>query len=373
MIGRAQLIKPNCAPELIKGFINDRIRTVCNRKVDWSGMYRHSVLFVPRPYNAGTITFNYGSDVITGTSTAWPVNDVVNTVISAGVRQRGINDVIPGDMSNITPDTLLLIDVDGPNPEIVTPIKTSPTSFRANFLYNHNPNCTVTCSSMAGRQLRTTYTRPIYNVTSVKSATEATIDIRYFGEAVTNSTYRMVKIYFSMDPGVKYISSMRDKQTGYPIKTGVQQAYLNYMDPQRSATGPPILLADMGPLPSGNMGYELYPQANEDRQLDFDCFVQPDEMVNNGDRPPFFINPSMIMFGVYADMLRNRVMTAGAQDPYYDPSTANSYEMKFEKELDAAMTADASKTQSSYSWGYDAFGIGGANWRQSHSPFDYNW
>lgn len=361
------MVKPNSSSELVKLFINQRLNTVSDRKVNWSGLYKQGVIYMNAPYTEGAITFNFASDTITGTATAWPISDIVNTVIAQGVPQPGERWIVPGSMANIGVTTQILVD-GSETPEIITPLETTPTSFRAIFNYTHNPNCTLTVSSLTGCQLKTSISAPIFTVTSVRDVDSLTIDSAYFGEAVVLASYSITKFYVEMDPGVKCIMGAQDKQDGYPMRVQTPRAQLDVWDPQRTATGQPLHLCDMGPMPSGNIGYEVWPPTQTDRQIIYECYTQPTPLVRDTDRPPPFMNPSMLLYGVYADLLRTRIPTNGdGVDPWYDPATANFYEKKFESDLAAAMNADGSKTQTQFTWDQDYLGVGGgANWFQSH-------
>lgn len=365
LTGSCLQVKPNAPEPLIKDFLNQRLRTISDRKTNWSGLYTQGVIYLPNPYSTGEVAFTQGSNVVTGTSTAWPVADLVNTVLANGVTQQGPIWVQPGSMDNITCSTVLLIDGAG-TPEIVTPIQTTPTAFLANFTNTHNSNCTVTCSSLTSCQLRTSITAPIFTVTSVASTTSLTIDSTFWGSSISDNSYSITKIYVEMEPRVKRILGAQDKRDGYPIRVNVPRQQLDIWDPQRASTGQPFCLADMGPMPSGNIGMEVWPPTQTERQLIYECYLQPAPLVNPGDRPPPFINPNILLYGAYSSLLRHKVYSNGEADPWYDPSTANYYEAKFSEELEAACNADSDKVQSQLTFSNEGMYGGGGTWWQSH-------
>jgi hypothetical protein len=55
---------------------------------------------------------------VTGTNTAWPTNDVVNTTMNNGVMTPGYNEMTPSDMTNIAVDRYLYVS-DGGFSEVV--------------------------------------------------------------------------------------------------------------------------------------------------------------------------------------------------------------------------------------------------------------
>src|SRR3990167_1305275 len=85
----------------IKQGINDHLRNIMARR-NWSGLCGYKILGVPAQYTTGTVAATNNSNVLTGTSTAWATNDVVNTTLSITTLETGIIDVTPVSMTGIT-------------------------------------------------------------------------------------------------------------------------------------------------------------------------------------------------------------------------------------------------------------------------------
>jgi len=110
--------------------------------------------------------------------------------------------------------------------------------------------------------------------------------------------------------------------------------------------------------------YELWPVQTSARQLQILYYRQWPEMVSDTDRPPWFLNPSILVHGALADAFRFR---RGKDDAYYSPDLAMQYEARFMQGMQDAINNDESKFQRAYSFKYEnVFGAGGANFWRSH-------
>lgn len=369
VIGRLRSVRPGLPPTVARDLINDRIRNAIDQYPCWSGLYRESTITIPNRYDTGTIELTQGSKVITGTDTVWPVNDLVNTTIPDGVPQTGMQSVTPASMVGITEDSVLYIDAGG-TPEVVAVVSLNQNSFVANFNYVHDPNCTATRSSFSGRQLRIAYAKPIYNILAVHSNTELEVDMAWDLTTASGQAYWITQMYYTIAPDIKDIVSVLDPLQGISLPIHVSGDMLNARDPQRSAIGTPICLADYVPNFQGNMQYEVWPIPLTERVLRVFFFVQWKRLTAPGDRLPYFINPSIIYHGALADAM---LLKFGNDDSGQNLPAANKYELMYQKELAQAILADNSKMQQMYSFDYKEISFGGADWRRSHSAsvFDY--
>jgi len=103
-----------------------------------------------------------------------------------------------------------------------------------------------------------------------------------------------------------------------------------------------------------------------EKQLPFIFTKQWPELVEDTDRPPWFINPTLFYHGALADALRYR---AGKDDPFHNPRLADDYEQRFQAGVVQASLADEEKAQRAYEFAYHrVFGAFGANFLQSHDP-----
>jgi len=202
-------------------------------------------------------------------------------------------------------------------------------------------------------------------VLAVTSTTSAKIDLKWFA-ASASLGYTLTKMYYTIDPAVKTLISIVDTAQGIPqLAVNKPVTWLNRMDPQRMATGYPQAFANRMPNENGNMIYELWPSPQQARQLTAMWIEQPGYLAADDDLIPPFINPSMIL--MYAASMSWGVKV-GENDPYFDPAVANRYMAMYENQLGEAMKADDEKGGTGVQWDYDAGGIGGANFWQSHDP-----
>src|SRR6266700_5300417 len=170
MTGRVRQIKPNAPASAIRDRINDRIRYLMDSQPFWADLLKQGILSMPAAYVTGQVTMSPNSKVVTGTGTGWPVTDVSNTTLPAGIFELGVQTVAPASMNGIATDAFLYIDASG-TPEAVAVLETTRTTFSANFTHRHNPNCTATQSSLAGLQFRLGANYPTYTIRGVHSST----------------------------------------------------------------------------------------------------------------------------------------------------------------------------------------------------------
>ncbi len=373
MTGRVRGVKPNAQVTQIRSAINDRIRYIIDSQIFWADLLSTGILSMPNAYTTGTVSLTNGSKTVTGSGTAWPINDVSNTTIAAAITEYGVQTVVPVSMIGIEVDSLLYIDSSG-TPEAVAVLEVGRTTFKANFQKLHTAGATVTQSSLAGQQLVLGSTIPIYTVRAIASATSLLIDQEWGITALTADSYQILKCYFTIAPDLKDIVALWDPTQGRPMAFHKSQDYLNYRDPQRAATGVPLVLADYMPTEAGTMQYELWPHQAISYQIPVLYCRQWPEMKNPTDLPPYFISPSVIIAGATADALRIRDQQVGIEssDPFFDPKTAEIYERQFRDGLVAAINANQSKAlnvlENYRQWmGY----MPGGNWAQSHVSDDY--
>ncbi len=369
MVGRCRQAKPNAPASQIRDNLNDRIRYLIDSQPFWADLLSRGIISIPAAYVIGSVTLTTNSKTVTGVATAWPIDDVSTTIIPNGIRELGIQTVAPASMQGIATDAFLYIDSTG-TPESVAVLETTRTTFTANFNQRHNMNCTATQSSLAGLQLRLAGNCPVFTVRGVHSATELEIDMAWGNATLTNSAYQIVKMYFSIAPDLKDIVNLWDPAQGRPLMFHKTQDWLNAIDPQRSATGVPLAMVDWSPSEAGSMQYELYPHQVGPYQLPVLYYRQWPMLKNPTDKPPWFINPSMIVDGAIADALRIRNQLVGSEqtDPFFDPKTAQIYETKFQAGMEAALNANESKAQKALEDYHSQWGgfVPGGSWAQSH-------
>ena len=369
MVGAVQMVKPNADPSATTWAINARMRLIYNSRSYWSGGIARGVIACPQPYSTGTLTTAFGSNVLVGQGTSWPVSDIVNTVLPNAIRQIGSQPVQPADMTNITADTWLYVDALGSNPEVVYVIDTTPQSFTAVFQYPHDAGATATVSSLTGQTMRLGYQVPNYLITAIVNAQTLMIELPYAGTALTTVSYTILKNLYHIAPDLKELLSLVDPYQGIELGINYPIAKLNAEDPQRTSIAFPILCAPHSISPAGTMLFEIWPAPTSIRQLYFEYYKQPKDLKAPGDRPPAYLDPSVIIMGAIADSLRTRV---GVDDIYYAPDVANVWEQRFTDAVNQLVLADNNLINQSYSWRSGAEGYPtGANWDRSHDQGAY--
>ncbi len=372
LVGRVSNFRPGASSVDIRDWINDRIRQVLGARTYWTDLITSKVIGVPEQYTTGTVSVASGSRVVNGTATAWPVADLVNTTIPDAIQDIGYVEVTPASMQNITEDSLLYVDAAG-TPETVPVVEVKRESFVGQFAYPHAAGVTVTQSSLAGRQFRLSVSDPVFTVRNVISETVLELTEPWMGAARTDQSYRILLMYLTIAPDLKDILSVKDESTGWPIRLHVPVHEVDHRDPRRTFanTGALLHLVDRGPNAQGNMQYELWPAPTTQRQFSVLYYRQWPDLVNEMDRPPWFINPTIFANGAIADALRWK---GSDKDPYHNPALAEVYESRFLQGLQNAINEDESKFQRAYSWRFSKTYLpAGADYWQAHDPHVNAW
>lgn len=371
LTGRITRMRPGLDITLARDLINDRVRQIIDRRVYWAGLWKRGVLNLPPAYATGGVSLTIGSNICTGTGTSWPVSDVVNTTISQGVVRPGNAWVTPASMSGITLNSTLYVD-DAGTPEIVAVQQIRGNQFLANFQNPHNPGYTVTQSSLVGQQLFIATNNPYFTILGVTSATSMVLDNEWAYTNLSQSAYQIFMAYTTFAPDVKELAFVVDPIQQLVLRLHVPQNMVNSQDPSRQNFNSPVWICDLGPNAAGNQLFEIYPPSTVAYQLYYGYYAQWPEMVAPGDRPPPFINPTVLIHGALADAYRVKIPRPPKfDDPWFNPKAADDYEKKFEMGVADMINADNSKAQTDLTWDFDAFGISGANYNIDHAVDAY--
>lgn len=364
--------KPNAKKPQIYKDINARIRNLIDRRPFWSALLSRTVINIPAAYVTGSVTFTTGSTAVTGTATAWPVTDVVNTTMVAGNRSAGYQEIAPAGMTGIGVETLLCVN-DGIYTEIAPVVEVTNSTFVANFQFPHNDGTPLTTSSLAGLQFRMGPNQAVYTLLGAVTATTGIVDMPFGGASLVNAAYALVRAYVTIDPNLKDIISAWDPVQGCDLAVHVSQSFLQVADPQRNAQGNPQCLVDLSPSVAGSMQFELWPYQTIPYAIPVLYAKQWPELKRPTDKPPYFINPSVIIDGATADSLRRKdIRSDSDKDPYYDPQLANVFDQKYLQGALMAAMADEGKCLQSLS--QDWRGVGrSASYRQNHISQDSWW
>lgn len=335
------MARPGVPPDFVTNCLNDRLRQVLDHRTFWADLLAFGILSIPNPVSTGTISVATGSKTVTGSNTNWPVGDVVNTTIPDGVPEFGYAEVEPASMAGVTENSLLYVDADG-EPEIVPVIRRGRATFVGKFAKPHDPGCAVTQSSLANLQLRLSSAYPVFTVAAVTSPTSLELTLPWGGEALADQAYTIKLMYVCLATDLKSLIAMKDESTGYPVRLHVPIEEVNCRDPRRTEVGgsPWFSLVDLGANEQGNMIYEIWPAPSSARQFSYAYNRQWPDMVKDTDRPPPFINPSVLYYGALADA---KMYRKDKTDAYYDPAGAQYYENKFHQALQEAKNSDEAK------------------------------
>ncbi len=224
---------------------------------------------------------------------------------------------------------------------------------------------TAFTSAMVGRQWRIGFSFPIYTIDSVQSATQLTLDLPWGDADRTNSSYNIFQNIVAI-PGIKMFFAVVNQKQGYRLKLHIPQEVINIYDTWRTTTGWTFLVADHVPSKSGEPQYELYPAPTFQQSFPFLAYLQPADMKNDGDFPHPYIRSDVLVSGAIPHALRFR----GKNSQYYDPQTANYYDLIFRQEVQNMAQMDNNVAQRDMVWEFSRYPFTqhGADFWQSHDP-----
>ena len=372
LIGAVVKRRSGIARDVVVDLLNERMRSIIDLRPTWSGLIKPVVVSFPATYTTGTVAFNAGSNTVTGTATAWPVNDVVNTNIVEQINGPQQLWVTPASMIGITRETILYVDAAGPNPEILPVQDILANRVLLTFNYPHAANSTATMSSLAQLQFRlASFNTPIYTVLAVTSPTTIVVD-QICGQTIpTGSGYNILKMYTTIDPQIKEILTGYDPFQQIMLRLDVPQTDLNRKDPNRTATNSPLEVSPRSPQANGFMTYEIWPPTYIAYQLVFQIRFQWPDMRMASDYPPPFINPNALIYGALADAFKVPCpRPPDYKDPFFNLDAAMAHEQMFDKAVLQLIEADEARqtsmlTYEKYNWSL------GANWAVSHDDTPY--
>jgi len=190
------------------------------------------------------------------------------------------------------------------------------------------------------------------------------LDLVWGGKTQTNVSYTILQNIVSLGANVKRVLAMVNQRQGYRLKLNIPQEALNIYDTWRATTGWTYILANYIPSADGQPQWELYPAPTFQQSFPFLVYIQPPDMVQDGDFPAAFIRSDVIMYGAIPHVLRFR----GKNSRFYDPQTAMVYEAMFQSELQAMSRNDDNQYPKDllYDFARYPFTQYGASYWQSH-------
>ncbi len=367
MVDHVLSYNPDCPPQLAKRRLNTRLREVQDRRM-WGGLLIRGELSIPAAYTTGAVTVTRGSNIVTGTGTLWPYNDLVNTTLSTAITLPGeYQDVTPSSMSGIEAGDWLTFDAapggGGPNKDTMLVISVGSTSFKAKPSRTHIVGEPIFKSSLARRQFRLGTVRPFYNIRGVTGDQELYLDLVFGHPSATLSNYQICQAYVSLGQNLRMVWSVVNTAQGWRLRLNMPQEVLNTYDTWRQTTGWVYMMNDYIPDEIGRFQYELYPTPSMEQGFPYLAYRTVENMVEDEDTPPPAIPSHLLVHGAIGD-----VMMFNRKSPYYDPNLAQQFLQRFEVDLLAAVMSDDSIYMQNLQWAYSRYPFTqhGANYWQSH-------
>ena len=217
---------------------------------------------------------------------------------------------------------------------------------------------------MVNMQIRSGYTTGWQNIQEVNPTTQViTLDLPWGNQNLT-SGYQIVQTWVSLGPNIKLVLEMLNQRQGWRLGVNIPQSALNEWDTWRTTTGWTQILANKEPSAAGWPMFELWPSPTFQQTFPFLAYVQPPDMVQDGDFPATFIRSDIIVLGAIKDALLFR----GKTSRYYDPTVASQKEKEFHFEIEKLKMNDDGQYPKDYQWDAKSFPLSqyGANYMMSH-------
>lgn len=230
---------------------------------------------------------------------------------------------------------------------------------------------TVWTPAMVNEQIRAGFSTGWYNIQSVQSATQLTLDLPWGNPTVTSVGYQIVQTWVSLGPNIKRVLEMVNQRQGWRMKIDMPQAVGNEYDTWRTTTGWSFMLLSKEPRADGSPQWEIYPAPTFQQVFPFLAYVQPPDMVLDGDFPATFIRSDIIVTGA----LKQALLYRGKASRYYDSQTAAVKEQEFKEELEKMALNDDNQYAKNITWDYGSwpFYQYGSQYMQSHASAPGEW
>jgi hypothetical protein len=216
------------------------------------------------------------------------------------------------------------------------------------------PGATGWTTAMIGMQFRAGFVTPICTIVNVDATAQViTLDLPGSAQSVNGPVgYSIFQCYVSLGSNIRRLYQCVNQRNGYPMSCNWPQDILNNYDTWRTYQGWTWVLANYPASSTGEPQFELYPPPTYAQSFPFLGYVQPLDMVNNGDAPVTGVRGDLIIAGAMPDVL----LYKGRGSRYYDPEAADRATRRYEMELQIAMMRD------------DEFapGAGGGGWQYNY-------
>lgn len=225
--------------------------------------------------------------------------------------------------------------------------------------------------SMVGMQIRCGFNTGYYNISAVNPTTQViTVDLPW-GNPTATAGYQLLQTWVTLGPNIKMVLDMVNQRQGWRLGVNIPQQAINQWDTWRTTTGWTQMLCNKEPNAAGWPMFELWPAPTFQQTFPFLAYVQPPDMVSDGDFPMTFIRSDIVILGAIKDALLFR----GPKARYYDANVAQQKEKEFGGEVFKMANNDDGQYQKDLSWDYSRWPMSqyGANFMQSHSGGPQEW
>lgn len=345
MVDHVISVVPKTPIQLVKRRLNLHLRQVQDVHL-WAGLMVRGEIRCPGEYNTGTIAATPDSATITGTATAWPHNDKVNTTLSAAVTVvNELQDCTPASMTNIEAGDYLLVDAGLVTEEYLLVHSITSTTFQCKPTLTHLAGATVTKSSFAGLAIRVGYNKGMYTIIGISSTQQLRLDHTWSYAAETAATYQILKAYVTMPAGFRMVWSAANVKQGWPVKPHIPQEVVQRYDSWRAAQGWVMTMLDFMPDQIGRQRYELYPTPKYAQGIPFLASRLAPPMTEEEDCPPACIPSHMLVNHTIADML---VINRASE--FYDPTGSREFRRQAQEAMIYALNMDDNLRMECFSW-----------------------
>ena len=223
---------------------------------------------------------------------------------------------------------------------------------------------TVWDNTFIGRTFRVGFTSTRYQIVSVQSGTQMTLELPWGAQNYSSVGYQVVKNIVSLGPNVKRVLVMLNMMQGFPARLGMPQEVANTRDTWRTQTGFTYMLLSYPPSQAGEPQWELYPSPLTQQGFPFIAYVQPPDLGPSQPWPYAFIRSDVIIEGAMPDALLYR----GKQSKYYDPQSAAYHRKNFDMEIEKMARNDDNHYLKDLLWDYKSYPLMnfGADYHQTH-------
>lgn len=191
-----------------------------------------------------------------------------------------------------------------------------------------------------GQALRLGFQSPIYNIVGFNPGLQQlTLELPWGNPTVTTSGYFITQYLYSI-PNIRYITTMKNLQMMFRMRTGMSQTLLDTWDPSRLQMFYSRAAATAPPDAAGNYVVELWPVQANPQAFPYMAYVQPPNLIHDTDNFPAYIRGDIVLNHAISTALMYRPKS----NPHYSESMClqlSAQKMKlFEGELLQAERAD---------------------------------